>query len=65
MIEDINVYCRSCVKSEEHRGSFAELQTIVRTKCRAIVAETKKIVGMATLYIISKFSKRTSRGCCR
>ncbi|HEY4520841.1 MAG TPA: GNAT family N-acetyltransferase [Candidatus Paceibacterota bacterium] len=62
MIEDINRLLPQLRASpEEHNGSLAELQTIVGDKNAALIVarDEKKIVGMATLYMIAKFSKRT------
>src|SRR3989344_1477628 len=44
----------------EHEASLSELQAIISDKNVALIVamDDGKIVGMATLYIITKFSKR-------
>lgn len=57
-IEKLLVQLRS--NTEEHTATLAELEAITHDKNVAcmVARDGERIVGMATLYIITKFSKR-------
>ncbi len=61
-IRDINLLLPQLRQDvHEHKGSLADLQRIVEDKDVALVVayDEGHIVGMATLYMITKFGKRT------
>jgi len=60
-LEDINRLLPQLRSNpEEHKASLSELQAITGDKNVAFIVarDADKIVGMATLYVITKFSKR-------
>ncbi|HEY4488311.1 MAG TPA: GNAT family N-acetyltransferase [Candidatus Paceibacterota bacterium] len=61
IVEDVNRLLPQLRESaDEHTGSLEELRAIVNDENVALIVarDDGKVVGMATLYVMTKFSKR-------